>query len=87
VYIEWFTPLGWPEAHTGMQLISHLTCHSQRNAIIIPINLLACGCHLMVKCGAQIDRTWTLHNVLECAKHFYLNSYIDIATFAVLKCN
>jgi len=87
MYIEWFTPLGQPEAHTGMHLISCLTHHSRRNAIIVPVNLLAHGCHLMAKCGAQIDRTWTSHNVLEHVKHFYLNSYIDMDTFAVLKCN
>ena len=80
-------PLGTPEARTGMHLIKRSTRHSRRNAAIVPVDRLVRGCHLMGKCGAKIDRSWTTDNVLDLASHFYINPYRDVDTFSVVKCS
>ncbi|KAF5377941.1 hypothetical protein D9615_006759 [Tricholomella constricta] len=84
-YIEWFTPLGRPDNIIGMHTISRSTRQRRRNAAVIPVTLIARGCHLMAKSGARIDRHLTTDNALELATHSYLNPYIHVDTFSIIK--
>ena len=84
-YVEWFTPLGLPDSTTGMHVVKRSTCHHKQNSEIISIDDIVCGCHLMAKCGTQVDKSSTTDDVLEKATQFYLNPYIDVDTFFQLK--
>ncbi|KAF8152285.1 hypothetical protein B0H34DRAFT_111607, partial [Crassisporium funariophilum] len=75
-YIQWFTPLGRPDALTGMHIVSRSTRQCRRNSAVIPVTDIARSCHLMAKCGASIDRKWTSNNVLDLCSHFFINPYI-----------
>ncbi|KAK6971368.1 hypothetical protein R3P38DRAFT_2587286, partial [Favolaschia claudopus] len=54
----------------------------RRNAAVVSVEHIVRTCHLMGKCGKQIDRKWTMDNVIDTANHFYFNSYIDVDTFS-----
>jgi hypothetical protein len=85
VYVEWFTPLGLPDLTTGMHVVKRSTRHHNRNSAIVSINDLVCGCHLMAKCGTQVDKSFTTDDVLEKATQFYVNPYIHVDTFSQFK--
>ncbi|KAF8883572.1 hypothetical protein BD779DRAFT_1612257 [Infundibulicybe gibba] len=86
IYVEWFTPLGIPDAQTGMHLISRSTCFHRRNSAIITIDRIVRVCHLMGKCsGTIIGKGWTTSNVLEKAEQFYFNHYLHVDTFVHTK--
>jgi hypothetical protein len=85
-YIEWFTPLGRPDALTGMYVISRSTRSHRRNAAVISADRIIRSCHLVGKCGLKINRDWTTENVLDLATHFYVNPYIQVDTFTALNC-
>lgn len=86
VYVEWFTPLGRPDTLTGMHIITRSTRFHRRNAAVISAARIVRSCHLVGKCGLQINRDWTPENVLDLASHFYVNPYIHVDTFTALKC-
>lgn len=73
VYVEWFTPLGQPDSATGMHVVKRSTRHRRRKSEIVSIDDLVCDCHLMEKCGTQVDGSFTTDDVLEKATQFYLN--------------
>ena len=85
VYIEWFTPIGLPDPTTCMHIVKWSTRLHKRKAEIISINNVVSSCHLMAKCGTQIDQSYTTDDVLEKATTFYLNPYIDVDTFSKIK--
>lgn len=85
VYIEWFTSIGLPDPTTGMHIVKRSTRLHKRKSEIISINDLVSGCHLMAKCGTQIDQSFTTDDVLEKATTFFLNPYIDVDTFSKIK--
>ena len=85
-YIEWFTPFGHPDAHTGMHITSRSTRQHRRNAAVISVDKIVYGCHLIGKCSRHINREWTADNVLDLASHFYLNPYIHVDMFTTLNC-
>ncbi|KAJ7775451.1 Zn-finger domain-containing protein [Mycena metata] len=80
-YIEWFTPLHQPDPISGMFTTHRSTRNHRRNAAVVSVEQIARGCHLMGKCTAKIDPTWTSFNVLEKAPMFYINPYILVDTF------
>ncbi|KAG6912575.1 hypothetical protein DXG01_013687, partial [Tephrocybe rancida] len=84
-YVEWFTPLGRPDTFTGMHTVTRSTRQRRRNSAVVPVTQIVHGCHLMGKCGAEIDRGWTTDNVLEKAPHFLLNTYLHVDMFSVIK--
>ncbi|KAJ7583436.1 hypothetical protein C8J56DRAFT_864056 [Mycena floridula] len=84
-YIEWYTPFREPEKVTGLYNIQRSTRNSTPNAVIVSIDRLARACHLMARCGRKIDHRWTSENVLDLAPSFYLNTYIHLDTFSVLR--
>ena len=85
VYVEWFTPLGQLDLTSGMHLIKRSTRQHKRNSEIVSINDVVGSCHLMAKCGTQIDRSFSTDDVLEKATQFYVNPYINVDTFSQIK--
>ena len=85
-YVEWFTPLGRPDTLMDMHIISQSTRFHRQNVGIISVDRIVCGCHLVGKCGLEINHYWTTDNVLDLASHFYLNPYIDVDGFTSFKC-
>ncbi|KAG6826722.1 hypothetical protein H0H92_014714 [Tricholoma furcatifolium] len=84
-YIEWFTPLSRPDQVTGMYLVHRSTRAHRPNAEIVSIDRIVRACHLIPKCGREIDRKWTKDNVLEKAAAFWINPYISVEMFVVSK--
>ncbi|KAK7018916.1 hypothetical protein R3P38DRAFT_2714788 [Favolaschia claudopus] len=80
-YIEWFTPLNNPDPVTGMYTTHRSTRSRVRNGAVVSVEHIVRACHLMGKCGKEIDRKWTPFNVLDEAKFFHVNPYIHIDTF------
>ncbi|KAJ3519654.1 hypothetical protein NM688_g9270 [Phlebia brevispora] len=81
-YIEWYTPFTRIDALTGMYQIARSTRARQPNAMIVSVDRIAGPCHLIAKCGQEIDASWTSANVLDRATTFFVNPYITIASFA-----
>ena len=85
-YIEWFTLLGTSDPATGLYSITHSTCQGQRNAEVVSVDRIVRGCHLMARCGQNINSSWTTDNILEQnSVHYLVNPYINVDTFTLLK--
>ncbi|RDB17807.1 hypothetical protein Hypma_000671 [Hypsizygus marmoreus] len=84
-YVEWFTPIRLPDEQSGMHVISRSTHQRRRNAAVVSACHLVRGCHLMGKSGGKINTQWTTDNVLDMATSFYLNPYINVDTFSIVK--
>jgi hypothetical protein len=85
-YIEWFTNLGSPDLNTGLHSVTRSTRHGKRNAEVVSVDRIVRGCHLMPRFGQAINSTWTTDNILEQSSlHYFVNPYINIETFTLLK--
>lgn len=85
-YVEWFTPLGRPDASTGLHSITRSTRHTRRNSIIVSVDSILRGCHLMARFPRDVPSTWTADNILEQGSIQYLfNPYINVDTFTLFK--
>lgn len=85
-YVEWFTPLGRPDAFTGLYSITRSTRNTRRNSSIVSVHSILRGCHLMARCPREVPSTWTAENVLEQGGiQFFLNHYINVDTFTLSK--
>ncbi|KAJ6613980.1 hypothetical protein B0H10DRAFT_1804468, partial [Mycena sp. CBHHK59/15] len=80
-YIEWFTALNRPDPVTGMYTTHRSTRQHRCNAAVVSVEHIVRSCHLMAKCGTEIDRKWTSINILDTAPMFYVNPYILVDTF------
>jgi hypothetical protein len=78
-YIEWFTPLGRPDASTGFFSITRSTRQTRRNSAVIPVSRILRGCHLMARYPRVMPSTWTTDNILEQGSiQYFLNHYINV---------
>lgn len=84
-YIEWFTPFRTPDPLTGMYIISRSSRSHHVYAEIIEVDRLVRNCHLIPKCGKQINPDWTFESVLDKCNTFYLNSFVDYHMFCLFK--
>ena len=89
-YVEWFTPLGRPDAVTGFHSITRSTRNARRNSAVVSVDRILRGCHLMpvARFPRVVPSTWiTLaDNILEQGSIQYLfNCYIDVDTFTLFK--
>jgi hypothetical protein len=85
-YIEWFTPLGTPDASTGLHLITRSTRHTRRNSAVVSVDRVLRGCHLMARYPRVVPSTWSADNILEQGSLQYLfNPYINVDTFTLFK--
>jgi hypothetical protein len=85
-YIEWFRPFRRPESTTGMFLVTRASRNECPVAGIIPLDHIVGTCHLVPRFGTSADASWTHENILMDCKRFYLNPWINIRTFYLLRC-
>ncbi|EPQ50020.1 hypothetical protein GLOTRDRAFT_51190, partial [Gloeophyllum trabeum ATCC 11539] len=83
-YVEWFMPFSSIDATSKMHTISRSRRGGHRNAEVIAMDRIVGSCHLIPKFGTNVDRHWTSENVLDKCKSFWVNPYIDVATFYAL---
>ena len=82
-YIEWFTAFSTPTANLGMYQISHSFCSHHRQASIIPTTQIKCSVNLILKFEKQMDVSWSVDDVLERCKYFYVNCYLQHLDFLI----
>ena len=86
-YVEWFTPLGSPDASTGIHSITRSTRHTRRNSSIVSVDRIVRGCHLMARYPREVPSSWKTDNILELEQsiQFLFNLYINVDTFTLSK--
>lgn len=84
-YVEWFTPFRTPVQDLGMYQVSRSTRFGYRRASIIAVDQIERLVHLIPKFGRQMDRTWTVDDVLELCKAFYINPYLRHLDFLLFR--
>ncbi|KAJ8509198.1 hypothetical protein ONZ45_g8605 [Pleurotus djamor] len=84
-YVKWFTPLTRFDENTGMYQIQRSTRANRPNVSIISVEQLVRSCHLIGRSNRKVDTSWTSDNVLDAARSFYLNTYIDSDFFSYIK--
>ena len=84
-YVEWFTPFRTPAQDLGMYQVSRSTRSGYRRASIITVDQIERLIHLVPKFGRQVDRTWTVDDVLELCKTFYVNPYLRHLDFLLFR--
>jgi hypothetical protein len=75
-YVEWFTLFHSPVADLGMYQVSRSTRSSRRRASIIPVTQIERSIHLIPKFGRVMNITWSVNDILELCKTFYVNLYV-----------
>ena len=81
-YVEWFSKFSaTPERNSRMYKVSRTIQDGQRIASIIPVSLIERSVHLIPQCPAPMPRHWTIDNVLEECKTFYVNPFKDMHTY------
>ena len=80
-YVEWFTSFHSPVADLRMYQVSRSTRSSCHCASIIPITQIECSIHLIPKFGRVMNITWSVDDVLELCKTFYVNLYVHHLDF------
>ncbi|OCH83751.1 hypothetical protein OBBRIDRAFT_808769 [Obba rivulosa] len=85
-YVEWFTPFHRTDEASGLFIVSPSSRMHQPYAEIIRVSRIVRNCYLFPKFGHTIDTRWTMDNVTELCETFYVNPYIDMHTFCMLRC-
>ncbi|KAH8833410.1 hypothetical protein DL96DRAFT_1667540 [Flagelloscypha sp. PMI_526] len=75
-YVEWYTPLGRREDGHGLRRIKPSIHQHQRCTSIIPVTHIFRSCHLIPHFPRHVPPDWDMHNVLDKAPAFYLNTYL-----------
>ncbi|KAF9037189.1 hypothetical protein BJ165DRAFT_1353838 [Panaeolus papilionaceus] len=86
-YVEWFTPLrrATVDPNTQLYRVRRLTNNKgERNASVIPVELIKSSVHLYAKFGPQAPVAWTSSNVLDEAEVFYVSVFSDRFMYATL---
>ncbi|TDL30148.1 Zn-finger domain-containing protein [Rickenella mellea] len=84
-YVHWFKPLTTRETGIDMFKIGRARRNLEPHSEIISVDRIARGCHLIPKYGTgTINPTWTTANVMEKAKEFDVNKYINFDIFDLL---
>ena len=68
-----------------MYQVSRSTRSGYRQASIIAVDQIERLIHLVPKFGRQVDRTWTVDDVLELCKTFYVNPYLRHLDFLLFR--
>jgi hypothetical protein len=86
-YVEWFTPFRRaPEANHLMYKVSHAfrSGGTERLASVVPVDTICRSVHLFPKFGTHAPQSWKSSNVLELCDAFYVNNFLDRATYATV---
>jgi hypothetical protein len=84
-YVEWFRPFRPPNPITGMFAATRAWRDGRPVAGIIPLDRIVGTCHLIPQFGTSANTDWTHENIMTECKRFYLNPWINIRTFYVLR--
>lgn len=85
-YVKWFTPFSaQTNPSSGLHSVTHSSWQHHPYAQIIDIGHIVHNCHLIPKFRRVKDPTWTSDNVADLCKSFYVNHYIDLYMFCMLK--
>ncbi|KAH7906731.1 Zn-finger domain-containing protein [Hygrophoropsis aurantiaca] len=84
-YIEWFTPFRSRDPVNAMHSVSRSYLNRSPRAEVIPIERIVCSCHLVPKFGTHASQEWTMDNVLDTCKTFYLNCWVNFYMFYHLR--
>lgn len=77
-YLELFTPFTpRPDRYSGLYSVSKSYSDGARKTLVVPLTRIFRSCHLLPKCGRQIDHTWTSETVLDQCEHWTLNAFSD----------
>ena len=83
-YVEWFTSFNAPVPNLEMYQVSRSTQSHCHHASIIPVSQIECSVHLIPKFGRVMDVTWSVDNILEVCKTFFINPYVHHLDFLLL---
>ncbi|KAI0074295.1 hypothetical protein K474DRAFT_1601721 [Panus rudis PR-1116 ss-1] len=81
-YVEWYTPFTRVDPQTRMHYVARSTRNRLPNASVVKMEDIVAPCHLIPRCNAKIDHSWSSDNILEVATHFFVNPYISIDVFS-----
>jgi hypothetical protein len=85
-YVEWFTPFGaQTDPPSGLHSVMRSSRRNHPYAQIIDVDRIVRNCHLIPKFGRVKDLTWTSENVVDMCKSFFVNHYIDLHMFLMLR--
>jgi hypothetical protein len=84
-YIEWFWPFRQPDLTTEMFIVTRASHDGQPVAGIISLDRIIGTCHLIPRFGTGVNNSWTHRNVMVKCKRFYLNPWINMRTFYLLR--
>jgi hypothetical protein len=85
-YIEWFRPFRQPDSTNNMFRATRAWRSGHPVVGIVPLDHIVGTCHLIPQFGTGANASWTHENILTECKRFYLNPWIDIRTFYLLRC-
>ncbi|KAK7017889.1 hypothetical protein VNI00_018532 [Paramarasmius palmivorus] len=87
-YIEWFTPFKrGPERNHLMYKVSRAfrpDNPSARLTAVIPVDSICRSVHLIPRFGSHAPQEWKSSNVLELCDTFFVNDFVDRATYATI---
>ncbi|KZT18788.1 hypothetical protein NEOLEDRAFT_1079352 [Neolentinus lepideus HHB14362 ss-1] len=85
-YIEWMTPFTSRDPLMYVHSVSRSTRRGGLpNAAIIAVSQIVRSCHLAPKFGTECNTAWNAVTVTEMCRTFYLNRWLDTATFYELQ--
>jgi hypothetical protein len=83
-YVEWFRPFRQPESVTSMYTATQAFCSSLLVVGVIALEDIVGACHLIPRFGT--GTSWTHTTISTDCKHFFLNHWIKLRTFYLLRC-
>lgn len=83
-YIEWFTPMRSIDRASGLYILSPSTRQHQPYGEIVELDRIVRSCHLIPR-APMIDPSWNADNIADHCPSFFLNPYIDLHTFCMLR--
>ncbi|KAF8445558.1 hypothetical protein L210DRAFT_3391909, partial [Boletus edulis BED1] len=86
-YVEWMTPFHTKDTASGLYIVSRSTRMHQRHGDVIPVANIIRSCHLIPEFGHAADPNWTADTVGTLCSRFFVNAYIDVHTFSLLRMN
>ncbi|KAG7094451.1 hypothetical protein E1B28_008047 [Marasmius oreades] len=86
-YVEWFTPFKQgPELNHLMYKVTHAFHPGEhvRLASVIPVETICRSVHLYPRFGLHAPLEWKSSNVLQLCDTFFVNDFLDRATYATV---
>ena len=85
MWMEWYTAPTSFDADLGMYSVGLSSTMQERTASVIAISDVLRSCHLVPQWGKSIPRHWSSEDVLDQAHRFYVNPYLRLSDFVLLR--